>query len=284
MFAKRLASSILLWATLLGVLFYLNALASALLCCLISTIALLEFYDMLKAGGRKCAKWWGVAGGVLLSSGTWYFCARHPELTNTFEILFLVAIVLTLFFRQLFDKENPACIETMANTLFGIIYVVWLFNFFPKLKYHFAVGQEKALFPFYAVLVTKACDTGAYLVGRSFGRHKMMPRISPNKTWEGLLGGFVFAIIASLSVFNYLESRISSIGFTQVDAIALGVLLGFVSVVGDLGESLLKRETHVKDSGEMLPGIGGALDLIDSLLFTAPVLYAYLFFVVHRPV
>ena len=100
--------------------------------------------------------------------------------------------------------------------------------------------------------------------------------LSPKKTWEGLLGGLVLAIIASVTVFEYLRPRISSIGFEFSDALVLGIILGILGVIGDLSESLIKREIQVKDSGEVLPGIGGALDLIDSLLFTAPAMYLYL--------
>jgi phosphatidate cytidylyltransferase len=284
MFSKRLVSSIVLWSVLLSVLFYLPPPASALLCCLVSMLGLWEFYDILIRGGLKCAKVWGVIGGILLSAGTWYCSAYEPEMTNTFEIMFIVCFVLALFTRQLMDKNNPDGIQTISNTLLGIVYVPWLFNFFPKIKYFYNGFEGPGwLFAFYLVVVTKLGDTGAYLVGRAFGRHKMMPRISPNKTWEGLLGGFVFSIIGSVSVLNWegFAQKIAPLRFNQTDAIILGVLLGVVGVIGDLSESLIKREVHVKDSGEVLPGIGGALDLIDSLLFTAPILYAYLVFFVH---
>ncbi|MBI4027199.1 MAG: phosphatidate cytidylyltransferase [Verrucomicrobia bacterium] len=279
MFAKRLLSSIVLWAILLSVLFYLPILASALFCCLLSTIALWEFYDMLERGGMRCAKAWGIGGGICLSAGAWWFSVRHLGVANTFEVLLLVCLVIGLFLRQLTDRENTATIQTISNTVLGVIYVPWLFNFIPKIQYLYAghAGDGPGwLLVFYLVAVTKFCDSGAYATGRLFGRHKMMPHISPNKTWEGLLGGLVVAMIASVTAFKYLEPRISAVGFGYADALALGLLLGLMSVLGDLSESLLKRQTSVKDSGEMLPGIGGALDLIDSLLFTAPVLYAYL--------
>ncbi len=283
MFSKRLISSIILWAMVLGVLFYLGTLASALLCCLISTIALWEFYDMLGKGGLRCYKPLGLAGGILLSAGTWVgLHVSNPLLISTFEILFLVCLVLGLFLHQLADHENSDAIQTIGNTLLGIIYVPWLFNFVPKIKYLYDGGEGPGwLFVFYLVAVTKFCDSGAYATGRIFGRHKMTPRISPNKTWEGLLGGLVVALIASVTAFEYLKPRISLVGFKSEDAVILGILLGIAATVGDLSESLLKRQTKVKDSGGVLPGIGGALDLIDSLLFSAPVLYIYLKLFVH---
>ncbi|NUN94085.1 MAG: phosphatidate cytidylyltransferase, partial [Verrucomicrobiae bacterium] len=132
------------------------------------------------------------------------------------------------------------------------------------------------LFIFYLVVVTKFCDIGAYLTGRLFGRHPLAPSISPKKTWEGLLGGFVVAFAASVSAYEYLKPRVSAVGFGYADAVLLGILLGGMGVIGDLAESVIKRQANAKDSGGVLPGIGGALDLIDSLLFTVPVLYAWL--------
>ncbi len=279
MFAKRLVSSIVLWAILLTVLFYLGTLASALLCCLISTIALWEFYDMLEKGGLRCAKFWGISGGILLSAGAWWFSAHHLQFTATFEVLFLICLVIGLFAYQVLDRENPDPVQTIGNTLLGVVYVPWLFSFFPKIKYLYPGSDSPGwLLIFYLVVVTKFCDTGAYITGRMFGRHKMIPRISPNKTWEGVLGGIVIAVVASITAFEYIKTRIhvSKVEFGYDDALILGVLLGVLGTLGDLGESLFKREVHVKDSGEVLPGIGGALDLIDSLLFTAPALYVYL--------
>jgi phosphatidate cytidylyltransferase len=283
MFAKRLISSLVLWSLLLGVLFYLplsrvGYLATCLFCCFVVTIALDEFYDILAKGGQHCLKRWGLVGGLLLIAGTWWCTANRPVFTCTFEILFVVALVLVLFLRQLADSGNSNGTQTIGNTLLGILYVALMFGFIPKIIFLF--GEEKAafgrLFVFYLVITTKFCDIGAYASGTVFGRHKMIPRISPNKTWEGFFGGLMVAVVASVCCYQYLSDRIVLLGFTFLDAVVLGILLGGVGALGDLAESMVKREMQVKDSGGVLPGIGGALDLIDSLLFTTPVLYAYL--------
>ena len=124
--------------------------------------------------------------------------------------------------------------------------------------------------------MTKFSDVGAYVIGSLFGRHKMIPRISPGKTWEGFAGAILtsLAISVALTYFMGTASRRSRL----TDSIVLGLLLPLVSVVGDLAESVVKRDASIKDSGRSIPGIGGALDLIDSILFTAPVLYFYLQF------
>jgi phosphatidate cytidylyltransferase len=115
---------------------------------------------------------------------------------------------------------------------------------------------------------------GAYLVGSKIGRHLMVPHISPAKTWEGFIGSLVFAALGSCLSLLVLPKELHALNWLH--AVVLGVLIGLAAVVGDLGESILKRSTGVKDSGSVLPGIGGVLDLIDSLLFTGPLLYFYL--------
>jgi phosphatidate cytidylyltransferase len=295
MLAKRLISSIILWAALLGVLFYLPTWASALLCVVFSTTALWEFFCILEKGNHPCSKRLGLLGGIVLSTGMWWFSVRDLPFTATFEVLFFIAFVIVLFSKQLFRPQDTDTIEKVGNTLLGVIYVSWLFNFIPKIKFLFATGpisplgffgvnpQDQGpgwLLVFYLVLVTKFCDSGAYGFGRLFGKHQMAPHISPKKTWEGFAGGLFTAVLASVLGFLYLEARVSKVGFQIQDALILGLLLGVLAVVGDLVESLIKRKAQVKDSGEMLPGIGGALDLVDSLLFTGPVLYAYLILVV----
>jgi phosphatidate cytidylyltransferase len=123
-------------------------------------------------------------------------------------------------------------------------------------------------------LITWAADTGAYYVGTSLGRHKLAPSISPNKTIEGVAGGLVAAVLAaSLAQIWFLPS------LTNTDCVALGCLLTIAGLLGDLAESAMKRGAGVKDSGSLIPGHGGMLDRLDSLLFTAPAFYYYVWLV-----
>jgi phosphatidate cytidylyltransferase len=115
----------------------------------------------------------------------------------------------------------------------------------------------------------------------AIGKHPMVPHISPKKTWEGFFGALGLSLLASLGLFSIMPGHLSYLNWTH--AIVLGLLLGFAAVIGDLAESIVKRSTGVKDSGGFLPGIGGALDLIDSLLFTAPLLFFYLRLVIRVP-
>jgi phosphatidate cytidylyltransferase len=126
----------------------------------------------------------------------------------------------------------------------------------------------------YFILVTKFSDLGAYCVGSLIGKHKMIPRISPGKTWEGFGGAIVVSTLVSLVFAHLAGPRLY--GMNWMHAVILGVLLSTAAVVGDLIESIFKREAKVKDSGHWFPGIGGILDLMDSLLFNAPLMYLYL--------
>ncbi len=127
----------------------------------------------------------------------------------------------------------------------------------------------------YLAAVTKFSDCGAYLLGSLIGKHPMIPHVSPKKTWEGFAGALLLPAFASWLLFRLMPEQLSLI-FSSERAILLGLCLAIVAVVGDLAESVVKRATGVKDSGHFIPGIGGALDLVDSLLFTGPLLYLYL--------
>src|SRR5438105_4146950 len=168
-------------------------------------------------------------------------------------------------------------LEAMAYSTFGFLYVLWLFNFITKIVYVFprdAAGHVTGHFyVLYLVVITKFSDMGAYVTGSLIGRHPLIPHISPKKTWEGFFGALGFSLLGSCGLRALMPGSLHALDWT--DTIVLGLLLGFSAIIGDLAESIVKRSCEVKDSGKMLPGIGGALDLIDSLLFTAPLLFFY---------
>jgi phosphatidate cytidylyltransferase len=159
------------------------------------------------------------------------------------------------------------------------MYVPWLLNFIQKIN--FFPGVEGKYFLLYFVLLTKFSDMGAYVTGSLIGRHKMIPRISPGKTWEGFGGAIVVSTGASLVFVHFLGA---AHGGHEHDARHHSRRhFEFTAVVGDLIESLFKREAGVKDSGNLFPGIGGILDLLDSLLFNAPIMYLYLRHILTNP-
>lgn len=284
-FFKRLFSFAILWAAVIGALFSGNRWVSdGLFLVVIMTLAglgLWEFYGLAEKRGLACFKGLGMLGGLLLIGGTFLHVQGvlgiwdTPARVNDFEVLFLILFVLGLCVWQLASRNPAAGLSAISTTLFGLMYVPWLLNFLQKITYFPTLTGPGTFYLFYFILVTKCSDLGAYCVGTLFGRHKMVPRISPNKTWEGFGGAILCSAVASL-LFAHFAGPARLVGMSWGHAALLGVLLGVAAVIGDLIESLFKREAGVKDSGRLFPGIGGILDLLDSLLFNAPLMYLYL--------
>ncbi len=187
----------------------------------------------------------------------------------------LIAIVAARIWRPL---EGIRTLDEIVVTLFGFLYIAILFGFVAKILVLFNVDAPGNgaghFYVLYLLAVTKFTDMGAYAIGSLIGKHKMVPHVSPGKTWQGFGGAIFGACVASFGSLALFGEKIPLI--TGVHAGVLAVGLAIVAVLGDLAESILKRSVEIKDSGHKLPGIGGVLDLIDSVLFTAPVMYLYL--------
>jgi phosphatidate cytidylyltransferase len=279
-FVRRLASSIVLWTLVISALFSQYKLVSdyafLVVMMVLAGAGLHEFYSLAQRRGLVCFRGWGMFGGLLLMTSTFVYLSsgwtRAPAKANDFETSILIIFVLGLCVRQFLARENSAGLQAISVTLFGLMYVPWLLNFIQKIN--FFPGIDGRYYVMYFILVTKFSDMGAYLTGSLIGRHKMIPRISPGKTWEGFAGAVLIATGASLLFANLFGAHLY--GMTWIHATILGLLLSMTAVVGDLIESLFKREAGVKDSGALFPGMGGILDLLDSLLFNAPLMYIYL--------
>jgi phosphatidate cytidylyltransferase len=279
-FLRRLIGATAMWTIALIVVFAGYEPAFFVLITTLGLAGLWEYFQMIEKSGMRCFKAFGMCCGAAYFIGSFLFFRAHGFGADyDFETLVVIVFLFGVFARQMFrpiTKQAP--LETMAYTLFGLLYVSWLFNFLTKIIYIFpraADGHPTGQFyVLYLVIVTKFSDMGAYLVGSRIGRHLMVPHISPAKTWEGFVGSLGFAILGSLLSLLILPNQLSALNWLH--GLLLGLLIGLAAVVGDLGESILKRSTGVKDSGSALPGIGGVLDLIDSLLFTGPLLYFYL--------
>jgi phosphatidate cytidylyltransferase len=282
-FFRRLSSFVVLWTVVLAGLFSSNKWLSDYFFLLIMVVlagaGLVEFYGMVEKLGLQCYARGGVFGGVMLLvatfldvSGQWGM-AVGPSRINDFESSFFILFVLGLCIRQFLSRHTTAGIVAISTTLFGLMYVPWLLNFIQKINF-FRPHVEGHYYVLYFLLVTKFSDCGAYMVGSLIGKHKMIPRISPGKTWEGFGGAVVVSTAASVVFARLAGPHLA--GMTTLHAVVLGVILSVAAVVGDLIESLFKREAGLKDSGHFFPGIGGILDLLDSLLFNAPLMYLYL--------
>ena len=286
-FILRFLTTIALWSVALVIAFSGYELAFYALICVFGLIALWEFYGMLDHRSLPNFKVTGMICGTVMLVGSFYYFAKiGPAQSYDFETAVLLFFLLTVFARQMFARlRHDEPLQTMAYTLFGLLYVLWLFNFVTKIVYVMPRSSSGAVtgqfYVLYLIAVTKFSDMGAYLTGSVIGRHLMIPHISAKKTWEGFFGALVFALFCSLALFKLMPGHLSALTWTH--ATILGLLLGFAAVIGDLAESIIKRSTGVKDSGNLLPGIGGALDLLDSLLFTAPLLFFYLRLVIRVP-
>ncbi len=279
-FFKRLASWIVLWLATLFLIYSNWRTPSLIFIALLALSGQWEFYRAQEEKGHKVFKQSGLVCGALLFFVSWFFLIHQPQDAGLIHLgieMVLVFAVLGAFIRLVvYQEEHRAPITTAALTVLGLMYVPFLFNFVALLAFMPLDPAENRFLLIYLLAVTKFSDVGAYVIGSLFGRHKMIPRISPGKTWEGFAGAILTSLVISVLLTHYLQTRAPSLSFTS--SIVLGILLPLVSVVGDLAESVVKRDASIKDSGHTIPGIGGVLDLIDSILFTAPVLYFYLQF------
>jgi phosphatidate cytidylyltransferase len=280
MFLPRLISSFVLWCFIAAMIFSKWAPGSLLCIMLCALLGQWEFYRAQEQKGLKVYKRSGVFCGFLLFAVSWYFLIYNPdrlEMLPRFEALLFILVIIGALVRLVVSgipAVNP--VISVALTLLGFFYVPYLFNYVSLIAFWPNSLNESAFVLLYLLAVTKFSDIGAYGVGMWIGKHKMIPRVSPGKTWEGFAGGMLASLAVSIALVHIF--RIQMPGFGLRDAVILGVLLPLASVVGDLAESVVKRDAQIKDSGKAIPGIGGMLDLIDSILFTAPVLYFYLYF------
>lgn len=258
-FLKRVLSSVLLIAiTIIAI----NVLwIFAVVITVLIALALNEFFAMVEAKGIKVYRYFGVLIGIVIPISIFF----KFQLTKSWELLFISLALITLFLLQLSRKKTDASVEAISVTLFGILYISWLFSFLIKLRFMDYGASIVGML----ILTVKSGDIGAYLIGSRFGKTPLIAHISPKKTVEGAIGGLIFSIIFCMA------SRIFLPIFSLGHLFFLGVFIGILALFGDLSESLIKRDCQVKDSGALLPGLGGVLDVLDSLIFTVPVIYFY---------
>jgi len=284
-FLKRLVSWVALWIVALLCIYSGWQTGSLLLIAFFGLAGQWEFYLAQEEKGHKVFKQSGLFCGALVFLNSWYFLILHPGYSHFVHLgmeLILGFSLLGAFIRLVvWQEQHRAPITTAALTLLGLMYVPFLFNFVALLAFMPGDPSQNRFLLIYLLAVTKFSDVGAYVIGSLVGRHKMIPRISPSKTWEGFAGAILTSLAISVALTREMGPRAQALSFTS--SIILGLLLPLISVVGDLAESVVKRDASIKDSGHTIPGIGGALDLIDSILFTAPVLYFYLQFTAPQP-
>ena len=263
MIIKRVITTALFILFVSFIVFYSPNWFFSLAVTVLIGFALYEFYRLVTNKGIPVYRYFGVMVGVLVPVVTHL---SMGGITQSVEPFLIIIACLCTFILQFTRRENNQALSGISVTLLGILYISWFFSFIIKIKFL----PHGSLLVAFLLLVTKGGDIGAYLVGSAIGKHSLMPRISPKKTIEGLLGGLLFSFGLAILSKNYL----GFIYFGHI--ILLGIFLGILGQVGDLSESLIKRDSGVKDTGRLFPGLGGAMDVLDSLFFTTPIFYFYI--------
>lgn len=253
------------------------------LIALLGLASVAEFFRIGVAAGVPCFPRFGWLCAAAYTAGLGYLLlgGRAGQLAqlDAAAVFVVVAGAFTLQLRRPLRGFEP--LLAVGYTAVGFLYIALFFGFCARLVVAVpgAGAVPGAWLLVWLVAVTKCTDMGAYVVGSLVGRHKMIPHVSPGKTWEGFVGALFFAQLFGCGIYAWQGEALAALGGWR-HVVVLNVVLALLAVVGDLAESILKRSVGAKDSGRFLPGIGGALDLIDSLCFTAPVLYAYVCWVV----
>lgn len=230
-----------------------------------------EFYAVIEQAGHKPSKWVGTISGVvffLLS-----FLLSIGLLPKAFGFTFIAIIVFMFIFELFSSRQNT--LENSGLSVLGFIYIAGPFSLMNFVVHASVTGQHNSFYPWVLAgifFILWINDSFAYLIGSAIGKHKMCEKISPKKSWEGLIGGAVFAIIMGI-INAVLFQEISMISW-----IVIALLTVVFGTLGDLFQSKIKREIGVKDSGNILPGHGGFLDRLDSLLFAIPIIFIWLIF------
>ncbi len=263
MLKQRILSSFGLWGTLFLVLCFFGISGAVGLIILIDILAQREFAKLLKTSFRQTI--FDITLGLLFLS-SYYFCSRN----NHGQDLVYAFALIVIFNWSIFCGKTALA---FLISLFCFWYMPINLHFFLKIPELYVWESAISLtVVIWVVLVTKLTDVGGFFVGCAIGKHHLAPLVSPKKTWEGVGGGMAFALVGNV-LYSLFLSKYFPHAFTFGKSIIFTLVMAWGSVVSDLLESLLKRQIQTKDSGRSIPGIGGVLDLIDSLLLNAPLAY-----------
>ncbi len=276
---SRIFSTVLLWAIVIGSLWFFGPHAAVALITILSALTLHEFYRLTEKMGFRPFRTLGLVFSVLMTALPYYtteYFFNGEELaglTPAWLALSLVAFSLA----ALGARDNRDRVGALIASVLGLAYIPFMLHYLVRLLLISEEPSTGLALCLWVVAVSKFCDVGALLTGLAIGRHKMAPTISPKKTWEGAIGGVVISagIGAGIVYFaaDYFPEQL-----TPPIAALIAMLLAFTTIVSDLIESAMKRRADIKDTGTLIPGIGGAFDLSDSLILTAPVAYVVFLF------
>ncbi len=225
-----------------------------------------EFYKMTTKKAAYANRYIGALSVIVILLNSYFNFIEFET------IIYL--IVLFVLLTELFRNKNSAVFNT-GTTLMGVFYVGLFASSLVKIRelynYNNFIYNRGGLIIISVLITIWVCDSAAFFIGSPFGKHKLFRRVSPNKSWEGAIAGFIFSIISVIALKAFLIDFLS-----WQDALVIGIATGIFGQIGDLIESLIKRDSGVKDSSAIIPGHGGIFDRFDSLLFTAPIIFLYL--------
>ncbi len=256
---RAVTSAVLIAIVVLAVIFYP---VCGITVVLLTLTALYEFFYMVEKKGVRLFKPLGIIVGAFIPISLYF----KFNLEEGWQFLFIVVGLFVLFLLELTKKERHQPILSISATIFGIMYISWCFSFLIRIR---QLPNGMWLLGF-LLFVTKSSDIGAYIWGVRFGKIYLAKRVSPKKSLEGAIGGFLTAVAFGLALSFFVQ------GLFLWEKLFLINTLPIIAQLGDLFESLIKRDCKVKDSGKIMPGMGGVLDVIDSIIFTAPIFYLYL--------
>ena len=277
--ARRVAFAVVAIPVAIAVIWFGGAWLAVLL-AVIAGIGAWELYRIAEAAGERPFVWAGAAASAAIPLLVWADHAqllRVPISAATLAVLGLLAA--SIWARGVAGRPLPAT----AITVLGVVYTGAMLSFGYALRYYpYALDRRgQVAVVLLPLLLTWASDTGAYFVGRALGKRKLIPSVSPGKTVAGAIGGLVLTVIVSLVYARFALRPAAMLAFTPLGAALFGATISVVAQVGDLFESLVKREAGVKDSSHIIPGHGGVLDRFDSLFFVLPVAYPLLLRLLH---
>jgi len=274
----------LLQRTITGTIFVIILLGSvlfsaysfAILFFTITILGIWEFYTLAEKTGHQPQRITGILLGAFLFSGTLLNYSTTYGKFALFPIALLLPTLFSIFIIELYRKKEKA-FGNIAYTILGVLYIALPFSLFTVIAFGtpvtFSTNSYEPSKILGILFILWSSDTGAYLSGKAFGKHKLFERISPKKTWEGTIGGGILALAVAYIVSIYFT------GFNVMDWMIIALIIVILGNLGDLVESLFKRTIDVKDSGTILPGHGGILDRFDSLIISIPFIFIYIFFI-----
>jgi phosphatidate cytidylyltransferase len=259
---KRVGTAAVGAPIVIGLALWSNPIGWQIFIGVATFLALYEFSEMAFEKTDKFEKITTMIAGTTLA----VLLMLITRLLNYYILIYPALALLTLSLLVFFPGDIKKTAANLGKIFLGIFFIGHLFAFIAMLKI-FPYGGKWILF---TLTIVWFGDTGAYFVGKSIGKHKLSPVVSPNKTWEGSFGGIIASLIAGYLATLYIPTLAIKV------ALPLAMVAGAFGQIGDLAESLLKRSYGVKDSGSIIPGHGGILDRIDSILFAAPLVFMYL--------